>query len=313
MSFVSAAAVLRSLARMARTSELKRLGVTESELTRATRAGEVVRPRQGVYALADADEALVHAAEHGGALGCSEAGKLHGLWILEVPDVHHIWLGRAGTARSDCDKCRIHWDDGRIKVGTLPPVANVLLQIATCAGEETFFAALESSLRHQKLPPGDIAWLWAHLPVTLRWLVGFARADADSGLESLVRLRLHRLGISVRTQVHIRGVGEVDFVIGDRLIIEADGKENHDDAATSPDEPVLSSRRHKDLLRDARAAALGYETLRFDYAMIVHDWPTVEAAILAKLREIAPNLTGKPGRFGRAAAGHDQTRRSNDG
>lgn len=79
MSFVSAASVLRSLDRMARTSELKSRGVTESELTRATREDEVIRPRQGVYALPDADPALVHAAEHGGALGCCEAGTLHGL------------------------------------------------------------------------------------------------------------------------------------------------------------------------------------------------------------------------------------------
>jgi hypothetical protein len=31
------------------------------------------------------------------------------------------------------------------------------------------------------------------------------------------------------------------------------------------------------------AAAHGFETLRFDYALIVHDWPTVEQAILAKV------------------------------
>ena len=30
--------------------------------------------------------------------------------------------------------------------------------------------------------------------------------------------------------------------------------------------------RHKDLRRDANAAAWGYVTLRFDYAMVVHDW-----------------------------------------
>lgn len=56
----------------------------------------------------------------------------------------------------------------------------------------------------------------------------------------------------LRTQVSIDRVGEVDFLIGDRLIIECDGKENHDG----------NSQRHKDLLRDAAAAALGYETLR---------------------------------------------------
>jgi very-short-patch-repair endonuclease len=73
--------------------------------------------------------------------------------------------------------------------------------------------------------------------------------------------------------VIIDGVGEVDFVIGGRLILEADGRENHDG----------TDKRHKDLVRDAKAAALGYRTLRFDYDLIVHDWPVVEAAILAAL------------------------------
>ncbi|MGO2746365.1 endonuclease domain-containing protein [Microbacterium sp.] len=150
-------------------------------------------------------------------------------------------------------------------------------------GEESFFVALESALRQNKVPYGDMRWLRRRLPEQLTWMLQFARADADSGLESLIRLRMHRLGVTMRSQVSIDGVGEVDFVIGDRLIIEADGKENHDDDPTRPAPP--RSRRHKDLLRDARAAARGYETLRFDYALIVHDWPVVEAAILAKVAE----------------------------
>ena len=44
-----------------------------------------------------------------------------------------------------------------------------------------------------------------------------------------------------------------------------------------------ASDRHKDLVRDAVAAAHGFDTLRFDYALVVHDWPLVEAAILAKV------------------------------
>jgi very-short-patch-repair endonuclease len=92
---------------------------------------------------------------------------------------------------------------------------------------------------------------------------------------------MHHVGVLMTSQVLIDGAGEVDFVIGDRLIIEADGKENHDDDPSRP--APLVSRRHKDLVRDATAAALGYETLRFDYALIVHDWPVVEAAILAKV------------------------------
>jgi len=274
MSFVRADAALRALGRMARTRELRRRGVTEHELTRAVRAREVIRVRQGVYALPDADPAVVHAAEHGGVIGCCAAGALHGLWILKAPDETHVWMGAAGTPRSGCHDCRLHWDDGRARVGILPPVVNVLLQISGCADDETFFAALESALRQSRLGPRDIAWLWKHLPVILRWMIGFARADADSGLESLIRLRLHRIGIEVRTQVQINGVGEVDFVIGERVIVEADGRDNHE----------REKQRAKDLYRDARAAGLGYESLRFTYAMIVYDWPVVEAAILGAMR-----------------------------
>ncbi len=101
-------------------------------------------------------------------------------------------------------------------------------------------------------------------------MLDIARPDADSGLESLFRLRMHVLGIRLACQVDVEGVGRVDFVIDECLIVEVDGRENHDG-------PAL---RHKDLRRDAAASRRGYETLRFDYAQIVHDWPSVQAAIL---------------------------------
>lgn len=171
----------------------------------------------------------------------------------------------------------MHWDAGRVVVGQPPPVANVLLQMATCCGEEAFFAALESALRHALLPSAGARWLLRHLPVSLRWLVGFARADADSGLESLIRLRLHRIGIEVRSQVFIDGVGEVDFVIGDRLIVEADGRANHE----------RERERQKDLRRDAIAAASGFTTLRFTYSLIVDEWPLVQSAIVGMIHRTA--------------------------
>ncbi len=65
----------------------------------------------------------------------------------------------------------------------------------------------------------------------------------------------------------------MDALIGDRVIVEVDGRENHDGA----------SLRHKDLVRDANAAMWGYVTLRFDYVMVLHDWDLVERAILAAL------------------------------
>ncbi|MEW1963479.1 type IV toxin-antitoxin system AbiEi family antitoxin domain-containing protein [Microbacterium sp. NPDC077644] len=290
MSFVLASTALQQTGPIARTSELRERGVSKRELARAHRAGEIIKVRQGVYAALGTDDLLLHAAEHGGAPGCAGAGRLHGLWMLddESETGLHLWLGHAAERhacdRTDCARSiRMHWDDGVAGLGAVPPVHNTLLQIALCLGEEPFFVALESALRQSRLPRNAERWLRRRLPEALKWLVNFARADADSGLESLIRLRMHRVGVDMRSQVLIDGVGEVDFVIGDRLIVEADGKENHDDDP-GVSAPLKGSRRHKDLVRDAKAAALGYETLRFDYALIVHDWPTVEAAILAKVR-----------------------------
>ncbi len=158
-------------------------------------------------------------------------------------------------------------------VEELPPVSLTLLQIALCADEETFFSTLESALHQGVLSSRRRAWLRSALPGRMQWLVDFARSDAGSGIESIVRLRLHRRGVSVRTQVRVYATGDVDLLIGNRLLIELDGRLNHDG----------ESLRHKDLMRDANSAIWGYETLRFDYAMVMHDWEVVEAAILAKV------------------------------
>lgn len=105
---------------------------------------------------------------------------------------------------------------------------------------------------------------------------------AGVGLAPLEEVLVHVYrcagGITLDCQVRIPTVGRVDFVLDGRLILEADGKAHH----------AGSAQRHRDLVRDAVASALGYETLRFDYAQIVHAWPTVEAAVLAaivRLRE----------------------------
>ena len=49
-------------------------------------------------------------------------------------------------------------------------------------------------------------------------------------------------------------------------------------------------------MRDAVAAAHGFDTLRFDYALVVHDWPLVEGAILATVeRRLHPRAIRRRG------------------
>jgi len=255
-------------------SELRNGGRTRSDIDALLASGTIERLRIGVYAHVGACGDVRTAAMHGGPPACVTAARHLGLWTLgDDADPVHVWLRGHGRPRShtDCD-CVGHWDkDAAANAFGLPSVPRVLLQILACRGVEEFFVALESALRKSRLSSKDLRWLRSRVTRAGREAMDFARRTSDSGLESLLRWRLRALGIEVRSQVKIPSVGTVDALIGERLIIEADGKENHDD----------DPHRHKDLVRDANAAAWGYVTLRFDYAMIVHDWETVELAILS--------------------------------
>ncbi|KJL31436.1 type IV toxin-antitoxin system AbiEi family antitoxin domain-containing protein [Microbacterium azadirachtae] len=258
---------------IARGADLQRLGFTRSTLARAVERGAIDRLRDGVFAIGPVDADVRAAVAHGGALACASVLKARGIWVLPDVTAPHVWLGagRHGLTHPHC-ACVPHYYRGTPPLGRTD-VGTALLHLRLCAGDEAFFAAYESAWRKGLLPPAVRRRIREALPASARWLLALARRDADSGLESLLRLRLHAIGLHLECQVRIDGVGKVDFTIG-RLIIEVDGKENH----ASP------AKRHKDLLRDAAAARLGYRTLRFDYAQVVHDWPSVQAAILAALR-----------------------------
>ena len=266
------AQILPTFDGIAHGTQLQTFGCSRKQLAAAARTGAICRIRTGVYALPHTSAAIVTAAEHGGALTCAAALRVHGVWVLPEPDGEiHVWMGSAGRKHHQRCACVAHYSPGKLVLGTAP-VTQALIHLYRCAGHEAFFAAYESAWNQRLIGAGDRARIRRELPPSAAWLLDLARADAESGLESLLRLRLHVLGIRLDCQVEIEGVGRVDFVIGGRVILEADGKLNHE-----------YSMRHKDLIRDAEASARGYETLRFDYAMIVHDWDRVVSAIIAAL------------------------------
>jgi very-short-patch-repair endonuclease len=85
-----------------------------------------------------------------------------------------------------------------------------------------------------------------------------------------MKLILLSLGIPFRQQVVIEPIGRVDFVVGERLVIEVDGREFHSDP-------------YKDRKRDALLSVAGRRVLRFLYAQIVYERSIVEAAIVSAL------------------------------
>ncbi|MBD3752987.1 MAG: DUF559 domain-containing protein [Micrococcales bacterium] len=255
-------------------AELRARGFGYPWVRTALHWGAITRVRRGVYARPWACRDLLLATAHGGTLACVSAARHLGLWVLDDATEVHVWLPSRHCYKHDGCECIEHWDDGRSGVGTMaPPVRQILRQILHCRGVEEFFVVLESALRQRRADAADLRWLRRHTNAAARDAIDLARQDADSGLESLLRWRLRDLGLSVRTQVSVFGVGRVDAVIGERLLIEVDGRDNHDGVRM----------RHKDLVRDANAASWGYTTLRFDYSLVVHDWELVEAAILGAL------------------------------
>lgn len=260
-------------------AELRRAR-SRRQIERAVRSGHLIRVRRGVYAASDVCEAAASAAAHGGSLGCVSAARHIGLWVLADDVAPHVWLQGHGHRHhpAGCG-CVSHWDDGAAAgVFGLPSVPRILLQIYACRGEEAFFTTLESARAQGVIDTAGIAWLRQQMDRAGQCLVDFSRSDAGSGLESLVRLRLRHHGMTVRTQARLTGTGDVDLLIDDWLVIETDGRDNHDGP----------SMRHKDLRRDANTALWGRITLRFDYALVIHDWDLVERAILTTYSTYGP-------------------------
>lgn len=262
---------------IARGTLLQQYGCSRRVLADAVNAGSIRRIRPGVFALPTVDLKIASAAAHGGELTCADALRARRVWVLSDPDEGvHVWLGRAGRRHPHpgC-ACVAHRSPGTSRVG-YASVATALIHAYRCMPAEEFFAAYESAWNRRLISASDRRRIAEELPQAAQWMLQFARSDAQSGLESLLRFRLHLLGIRLECQVQIGQVGRVDFVVGGRLILEVDGRENHQSA----------ERRHIDLARDAATSALGYETLRFDYALVVHHWDEVVPAIIAALGRI---------------------------
>ncbi len=97
---------------------------------------------------------------------------------------------------------------------------------------------------------------------------------AESGSETRVRLFLQQLNIPVAAQAVIDGVGRVDLLVGNNLIIECDSDEHH----------RSKEAHHKDRTRDLAARDLGYQTIRLSYRQIWFDWDATRESLLTTIR-----------------------------
>lgn len=264
---------------LAATFELLHDGATSYALTRAVATGELIRVRQGWYALPDRDPLLLEAVRVGGRLTCCSGARWHGLWVSRT-EILHVRVGshdsRLRTRHSrrvrlaGDRRVRVHWGAKRspgTRFALLP--RECLWDMMWCQSPERVVAAADAALHLGLLTKAEWEGDIESLPKSLRSLLRGVDARSDSIIESIVRFRLVQLGYLPRVQVRIRGVGRVDLILGHRLVIELDGWEFHN----------TRDQFEADRQRDAILARKGYRVLRFTYRQVTRRWHEVLGAI----------------------------------
>jgi very-short-patch-repair endonuclease len=248
------------------TAQLRAAGVSPSRMT----AQGWLQVRRGWYASQFSDPQVVLAVSAGGVLSCASALRLSRVW---VPDsaLHIRYSSRGRRSRAGVRSCHPYRLHPPI-LGAIDPTDIAVASAANCLSAESLVVVLDSMLNKQMIEMADVRAIvadsrFAHLNLAER-----CDATCESGTETIIRLRLRARGIQLRTQVGIRGVGRVDFLVGDRLIIEADSREHH------------LSRYQADRTRDRVATGLGFLVIRLTYEDVVYRWDVIIADILSVIR-----------------------------
>lgn len=138
-------------------------------------------------------------------------------------------------------------------------------EVANCLPRLDAVCVIDSALHSGMVSIGDLR---SRATGRSAKLLARCSASAESGTESVFRVRALDAGFSVRSQVELPG-SRVDFLFGERLIVEVDGSEHH-----AGPEAFRSDRE-----RDAWHAALGYYVVRLTYAQVVSRWHEVESLL----------------------------------
>ena len=248
---------------------LRRQGITEAEIRWAVNTGALARIRPGWLRTADADPAIVRAVQSGGRLGCVSAAEHHGLWVPEHNGFHVSIPRHAG--RHATAGLVPHWAGDPWRVNPLPvePLERVIRQVLVCCDRDSAISVIDSALYRKKIGIRALERIVGRMPEEYRTVLTEANGLSESGYESTCRLRLSRRGFSLRTQVKLPRIGRVDLLLGDRLIIEADGREWHE----GPDAFLV------DRSRDLAAHREGYLPLRLAPHHIENEWAWVERVV----------------------------------
>lgn len=222
-------------------------GATRHQIDTAVGDGTLTLIRRRWLATASAPSDLAIAAARGGKLTCISAAARLGLWTIG-DGLFHLSV-KASSSEPCPPSVKLHWMKTPGGTGgrrLIEPIETVLIHLAGCQPFESALVATESAIRAGLIDREHLIRLETR-STRFRAVAGECTGLADSGIETIPRVRLQRLGIHMRQQVVIDG-HRVDGLIGERLILQFDGHAPHQQA----------HQRNRDLRQDRRLLLLGY-------------------------------------------------------
>lgn len=273
---------LARLGGVARTGALLRCGFGRGAIARAAADGRIRRIRRGYYAVPGAPEDLVAAALLGTRLTCVSAAPFFGLGVLSAPRSLHLAAASGHVAATGAVQHRSPATPSRKSAFLVTPLDCVVHGLHCLPGLEALVLA-ESAVATRQVRIGDVMNRLpgpANRPA--RRVMELVDPRSGSVLETVARRGFLAAGLDVETQVVIRGVGCVDFMINGCLIVEVDGYDFHSDPKT------FAGDRH----RSNTALELALPTLRFTYADVMGHLE----AVIEQIRHVL-RLVGEPAHY----------------
>lgn len=247
-------------------AQLRRAGVPYSAVMEL-RSSTLHSIRKGWYRTEFYDTTVAAAVKNHGVISCVTALRRCGVWVpTKVGDTHIRYIGRTRPARH----CQPYRRNPAVE-SAVDSLRVALESAANCLDAEGLVWVLDSALNQRLIDMADVRTIVQESRHAHRNLADKCDGRADSGLETIVRLRLRALGIDLDLQVPIDGVGFVDLLVGTRLVIEADGHEFHSNFAA-------------DRIRDLELHARGYLPVRLAAEQIEADWAVTVARLLRIIR-----------------------------
>jgi very-short-patch-repair endonuclease len=252
-------------------------GWSDAALTQAVAASDIVRLRNGWYATPEASSLDVSAIRAGGRVTGPSLARALGAWTADDTRLHVAVPSNASRLPRSSSSTVRHWTrpvEPPRRDSSRDTVPNAIAIVAQTLPLRDAVVTIDSALNLGLLTDWDWQRVLAHLSSGQRDIARHVDGRSQSGLETLCRLSLRAARVKLGIQVLIDGVGIVDVLVGDRLVIELDGRRFHDDPKAF----------ENDRRRDLELARRGYRVLRLSYLQVMGQWESCEDVIVRLVR-----------------------------